>query len=191
MKVLVIGSGGREHAMAWKLAQSNLVTEVIVAPGNGGTRWNGSLNVAPCRSVNIKADDIDGLVKFAQTEQIGLTAVGPEISLSLGVVDAFQAHQLKIFGPTQAAAQLESSKAFSKTFMDEMSIPTAEFGTFTNKADAFDYLDSIDHLVVVKASGLASGKGVIVCDSADEAYDAVTEMLEDGSIVVVEDKKLE
>jgi len=130
MKVLVIGSGGREHAMAWKLAQSKLVSEVVVVPGNGGTTWAGTDGLAPCKNISRNVGDIDGLLAIAKSEGVGLTAVGPEVPLALGVVDAFQAAGLKIFGPTQAAAQLEASKAFSKEFMAEMEIPTAAFGTF-------------------------------------------------------------
>ncbi len=198
MKVLVIGSGGREHAMAWKLAQSKNVSEVIVVPGNGGTEWearnDGQLSLARSRNVAGDVKDIAGLVDIAQKEGVGLTAVGPEIPLALGVVDAFQAAGLNIFGPTQAAAQLESSKAYSKDFMAEIGIPTAEYGTFTNQADALAYLDSIDHLVVVKASGLAAGKGVIVCDSDEDARDAVAEIIDDkrfgaaGDQVVIEER---
>ncbi len=194
MKVLVIGSGGREHAMAWKLAQSNLVSEVLVAPGNGGTTWSGQDGLAPCRTVAGNVEDIQGLLALAQQEGVGLTAVGPEVPLALGVVDAFQAAGARIFGPTQAAAQLEASKAYSKRFMAEMGIPTAEFGTFTGKAEALAYLDSIDHLVVVKASGLAAGKGVIVCDTKDEAIAAVTDIIDDkrfgaaGDQVVIEER---
>lgn len=194
MKVLVIGSGGREHAMAWKLAQSKLVDEVVVVPGNGGTTWAAKDGLAPCRNVAGSVEDVEGLVAIAQKEGVGLTAVGPEVPLALGVVDAFQAEGLKIFGPTQAAAQLEASKAYSKAFMAQMDIPTAAFGTFTDKAAALSYLDTIDHLVVVKASGLAAGKGVIVCDSKDEAIAAVEEIIDDkrfgtaGDQVVIEER---
>ncbi|MEM8858309.1 MAG: phosphoribosylamine--glycine ligase, partial [Chloroflexota bacterium] len=142
MKVLVIGSGGREHAMAWKLAQSKLVHEVIVVPGNGGTAWPKDDHLASCRNVAGNVEDIGELLAIAQSEGIGLTAVGPEVPLALGVVDAFQAAGLKIFGPTKAAAQLEASKAFSKDFMAEIGIPTAAFGTFTDKAQALAYLDT-------------------------------------------------
>ncbi len=194
MKVLVIGSGGREHAMAWKLAQSSVVSEVVVAPGNGGTSWPAQDGLASCRSVPANVEDIDGLLAIAQKEGAELTAVGPEVPLSLGIVDAFQAACLKIFGPSQMAAQLESSKAYSKDFMAEMGIPTAEYGAFTDKAEALTYLDSIDHLVVVKASGLAAGKGVIVCDNKEQAMAAVAEMMDDkrfgaaGDQVVIEER---
>ncbi|MGB4872138.1 MAG: phosphoribosylamine--glycine ligase, partial [Candidatus Promineifilaceae bacterium] len=160
MKILIVGSGGREHALAWKLAQSPLVEEIFIAPGNAGTGLIGT-------NVPIAVEDVAGLVAFAREKGIGLTAVGPEIPLALGLVDAFQAAGLTVFGPTQAAAQLETSKAFAKAFMQEVGIPTAVSATFTDYQQAANYLP--DGPVVVKASGLAAGKGVIVCDNRAEA----------------------
>lgn len=194
MKVLVIGSGGREHAMAWKLAQSSLVSEVIVAPGNGGTSWPKSEKFAPCRSMDVNVEVPAEIVKLAWEEKIDLTAIGPEVPLAKGVVDRFQAYDLKIFGPNEMQAQLESSKAFSKQAMEELNIPTAEFKVFQYKDDALAYLDSINHQVVVKASGLAAGKGVIVCDTKDDARDAVIDMLDNkrfgeaGDYIVIEER---
>ncbi|HNA81240.1 MAG TPA: phosphoribosylamine--glycine ligase [Thiobacillaceae bacterium] len=175
MKILVIGSGGREHALAWRLKQSPRVQKVFVAPGNGGTaREEGVENVA------ITA--IPDLVAFAQNEGIQLTVVGPEAPLAAGVVDAFRAAGLKIFGPVQAAAQLESSKDFAKQFMARHQIPTAAFGTFTEAAAAHAYIDAQGAPIVVKADGLAAGKGVVVAATADEAHAAVDAMLSGNSM---------
>ncbi len=175
MKLLVIGSGGREHALAWKLAQSPKVSQVYVAPGNGGTAHEDGL-------VNVAIADIPALVDFARREEIALTVVGPEAPLAAGVVDAFRAAGLKIFGPTQAAAQLESSKDFAKQFMARHGIPTAAFGTFTDAAAAHAYIDEKGAPIVVKADGLAAGKGVVVAMTADEAHAAVDAMLAGNSM---------
>jgi len=187
MKILVIGSGGREHALAWKLAQSPRVSQVFVAPGNGGTATEDGL-------VNVPLTDISSLVEFVRRDDdIALTVVGPEAPLAAGIVDAFRAAGLKIFGPTQAAAQLESSKDFAKQFMARHGIPTAAFGTFTDAAAAHAYIDAQGAPIVVKADGLAAGKGVVVASSVDEAHAAVDAMLagnsmgEAGHRVVIEE----
>lgn len=171
MKVLVIGSGGREHALCWKIAQ-HPDTEVYIAPGNPGM-----LDVATL--VNIKVDDIPTLVDFAKAEAIDLTVVGPELPLTLGIVDAFQAEGLACFGPSEAAAQLEGSKAFSKNLMKKYGIPTAAFGTFTEVGAAKAFVDEIGVPCVVKADGLAAGKGVIICMTREEADQAIEDMLSD------------
>src|SRR5687767_10749826 len=170
MKVLVIGSGGREHALAWKLAASPKVQLVYVAPGNGGTARD-------VRLKNVAITDIKALADFAQAEKIALTVVGPEAPLAAGVVDAFRARGLRIFGPTQAAAQLESSKAFAKDFMQRHGIPTALYETFTDAGAAHAAIDRRGAPVVVKADGLAAGKGVVVAMTVAEAHDAVDRML--------------
>ena len=177
MKVLVIGSGGREHALAWKLAQSDRVGEVIVAPGNAGTASEDK-----CRNADITANDVDAMLALAQREDVALTVVGPEGPLVAGIVDRFRAHGLRVFGPTAAAAQLEGSKAFAKDFLARHGIPTARFAVHTEVGAALDYLrdtlaDSDDQRIVVKADGLAAGKGVIVATSLAEAETAVTDML--------------
>jgi len=177
MKVLVVGNGGREHAMAWKLAQSPRVQQVYVAPGNGGTARDKSL-------VNVPITDIPQLRQWAQDNQIGLTVVGPEAPLAAGIVDDFRAHGLRIFGPTQKAAQLESSKAFSKAFMERHNIPTAEFETFTDPMAAHAYVDRKGAPIVVKADGLAAGKGVVVAMSLAEAHEAIDFMLVDNTLGV-------
>ena len=173
MKVLVIGGGGREHAMAWKLNQSPKVTRVYVAPGNGGTAVSQHLD-------NIAITDVRALREWAQEEKIGLTVVGPEAPLAAGVVDEFRAHGLRIFGPTKAAAQLESSKAFSKAFMRRHGIPTADYDTFTDPAAAHAFVDRLGAPIVIKADGLAAGKGVVVAMTLQEAHDAVDFMLVDN-----------
>ena len=186
MKLLVIGNGGREHALAWKLAQSNRIQRVYVAPGNGGTALDPDL-------ANVPLTSIAELLAFAQQEKIHLTVVGPEAPLAAGVVDAFRAAGLKIFGPTQAAAQLESSKDFAKDFMVRHGIPTAAYGTFTEAVAAHAYIDAHAAQIVVKADGLAAGKGVVVAQSKDEAHAAVDMMLGDqklgeaGARVVIEE----
>ncbi|WP_312458249.1 phosphoribosylamine--glycine ligase [Pseudescherichia sp.] len=172
MKVLVIGNGGREHALAWKAAQSPLVSTVFVAPGNAGTALEPTL-----QNVAVSATDIAGLLSFAQNEKIDLTIVGPEAPLVIGVVDAFQAAGLKIFGPTQGAAQLEGSKAFTKDFLARHAIPTAEYENFTEIEPALDYLREKGAPIVIKADGLAAGKGVIVAMTLEEAEAAVHDML--------------
>jgi phosphoribosylamine--glycine ligase len=172
MKVLVIGGGGREHALAWKASHSPLVNKVFVAPGNAGTaREPGLENVA------IAADDIQELLAFARAENIGLTIVGPEAPLVAGIVDAFEAEGLKIFGPGKAAAQLEGSKAFTKDFLARHKIPTAEYQTFTEIAPAVEYLYNKGAPIVIKADGLAAGKGVILAQTVEEAIAAVEDML--------------
>jgi phosphoribosylamine--glycine ligase len=176
MKILVIGSGGREHALAWKLAQSPRVSQVFVAPGNGGTAREDGL-------VNLPLTAIPSLVEFARRDSdIAFTVVGPEAPLAAGIVDAFRAAGLKIFGPTQAAAQLESSKDFAKQFMARHGIPTAAFGTFTDAAEAHAYIDQHGAPIVVKADGLAAGKGVVVATTAEEAHAAVDAMLSGNTL---------
>lgn len=172
MKVLVIGNGGREHALAWKAAQSKRVETVFVAPGNAGTALEPTL-----QNVAISATDIPALVNFAQSEKIDLTIVGPEAPLVIGVVDAFRAQGLKIFGPTQGAAQLEGSKAFTKDFLARRNIPTAEYQNFTEVEPALAYLREKGAPIVIKADGLAAGKGVIVAMTLEEAEAAVNDML--------------
>ena len=186
MKILVIGSGGREHALAWKLAQSKRVSKIYVAPGNAGTALEVGL-------YNVPVTAIEDLVKFAQQEEIALTVVGPEAPLADGVVDAFRAAGLKIFGPTRAAARLESSKDFAKQFMQRHGIPTAQFQTFTDAQSAKRYISEHGAPIVVKADGLAAGKGVVVAVSVEEAHAAVEMMFADNKLgdaghrVVVED----
>ena len=173
MNVLVIGGGGREHAIAWKLAQSRKTTRVYVAPGNGGTARSPDL-------VNLDITDVRALREWALANKIGLTVVGPEAPLAAGVVDEFRAHGLRIFGPTKAAAQLESSKAFSKAFMRRHGIPTADYNTFTDPAAAHAFVDRLGAPIVIKADGLAAGKGVVVATTLKEAHDAVDFMLVDN-----------
>lgn len=172
MNILIIGNGGREHALAWKAAQSPLAANVYVAPGNAGTAQEPNLT-----NVDISATDIDGLVAFARANNIGLTIVGPEAPLVMGVVDAFTAAGLTIFGPTKGAAQLEGSKAFTKDFLARHHIPTADYQNFTEIEPALAYLDKTGAPVVIKADGLAAGKGVIVAMTLKEAQDAVHDML--------------
>ncbi|MGK3116553.1 phosphoribosylamine--glycine ligase [Candidatus Pantoea formicae] len=172
MKILVIGNGGREHALAWKAAQSPLAETVFVAPGNAGTALEPAL-----QNVAISATDVPALLAFAQKENIDLTIVGPEAPLVIGVVDAFRAAGLKIFGPTQAAAQLEGSKAFTKDFLARQQIPTAEYQNFTEVEPALAYLREKGAPIVIKADGLAAGKGVIVAMELAEAEAAVQDML--------------
>ena len=188
MKILVIGAGGREHALAWKLAQSARVAEVIVAPGNAGTARE-----AKCRNVAVKVTDIDGLLALAQGEAVALTVVGPEVPLVAGVVDRFRAASLRIFGPTAAAAQLEGSKAFAKDFLARHGIPTAFYEVHSDVDAALAYVHRKGAPIVVKADGLAAGKGVIVAMSLDEAEAAVRDMLsgnafgDAGARVVIEE----
>ncbi|MEI7065850.1 phosphoribosylamine--glycine ligase [Dickeya chrysanthemi] len=172
MNILIIGNGGREHALAWKAAQSPLADKVYVAPGNAGTALEPALE-----NVNIAATDIPALLDFARQNAIGLTIVGPEAPLVIGVVDAFRAAGLKIFGPTQAAAQLEGSKAFTKDFLARQRIPTAEYQNFTEIEPALDYIRRKGAPIVIKADGLAAGKGVIVAMTLEEAENAATDML--------------
>lgn len=172
MNILVIGSGGREHALAWKAAQSPLANKVYVAPGNAGTALEANLE-----NVDIAATDIEGLLAFAQDNDIGLTIVGPEAPLVIGVVDAFQQAGLTIFGPTKAAAQLEGSKAFTKDFLARYHIPTAAYQNFTEIEPALAYLEKVGAPIVIKADGLAAGKGVVVATTLEEAQNAIKDML--------------
>jgi phosphoribosylamine--glycine ligase len=178
MKVLVVGGGGREHALAWKLSQSERIQKVYVAPGNGGTARDANL-------FDVPITDVKALREWAQQEKIDLTVVGPEAPLAAGIVDEFRAHGMKIFGPTKAAAQLESSKAFSKAFMHRHGIPTALYETFTDAALAHAYVDKMGAPIVVKADGLAAGKGVVVAMTAAQAHEAIDFMLLDNSLGVV------
>lgn len=188
MKVLVVGSGGREHALAWKLAQSPRVTEVLVAPGNAGTAREPKM-----RNLPIAAEDIDALVYFTQEQSVDLTVVGPEAPLSKGIVDRFRAAGLRCFGPTQQAAQLESSKAFAKDFLARHQIATAEYANFTEVEPALAYIRAKGAPIVIKADGLAAGKGVILAQTEAEAIAAVEDMLSGnafgaaGSRVVIEE----
>ncbi|MGQ0605725.1 MAG: phosphoribosylamine--glycine ligase [Candidatus Nitrosotenuis sp.] len=166
VNVLMVGSGGREHALGWKLSQSKQVDKVFHAPGNGGTKNN----------IPIQVDEIDKLIEFAANNNC-FTVVGPEVPLSKGIVDKFVEHNLGIFGPTKAAAQLESSKIWAKKFLQRHGIPTAPFGIFDNAKEAKEYVLSLNYSVVIKADGLAAGKGVIVCDSKEDALLAIDEML--------------
>ena len=173
MDILVIGGGGREHALAWKLRQSPKAGKIYVAPGNGGTALAGKFE-------NLPITDVQALRAWAQEHKIGLTVVGPEAPLAAGVVDEFRAHGLRIFGPTRAAAQLESSKAFSKAFMRRHGIPTADYDTFTEPAPAHAFIERLGAPIVVKADGLAAGKGVVVAQTLAEAHAAVDYMLIDN-----------
>ncbi len=188
MKILIIGGGGREHALSWKIAQSPKVEKVFVAPGNAGTARE-----KKCENIAVQAEDVDGLLRFAQQNKIELTVVGPEAPLVLGVVDKFRAAGLRCFGPTQAAAQLEGSKAFTKDFLARHNIPTAAYGNFTDVTQAEAFIKKMGAPIVVKADGLAAGKGVIIAQTTDEAIAAVHDMLagnafgEAGHRVVVEE----
>ncbi len=188
MKILVIGSGGREHALAWKVAQSPEVSEVYVAPGNAGTALEPKVSNVP-----IKATDIDGLLQLAQRERIDLTIVGPEAPLVAGIVDAFQVAKLACFGPSKAAARLEGSKGFTKDFLARHNIPTAAYGRFTDFEAATAYIESQGAPIVIKADGLAAGKGVVLAETTPEAIDAARNMLsgdtfgDAGRSVVVEE----
>ena len=190
MKILLIGSGGREHALAWKLAQSPQVQTVFVAPGNGGTA---TAKQTTAGIQNLPISDLQDLAEFAKREKIHLTVVGPEAPLAAGIVDVFRANGLRIFGPTQLAAQLESSKDFSKAFMKRHGIPTADYQTFSNRLEAHAYIDAKGAPIVIKADGLAAGKGVVVAMSLEEAHAAVDMMLADnklgnaGARVVIEE----
>ncbi len=188
MKVLIIGSGGREHALAWKAAQSSLVNQIFVAPGNAGTALEKNIE-----NIDIGAEDIPALLDFAKTNEIGLTIVGPEAALVAGIVDVFNDNDLKIFGPTKAAAQLEGSKAFTKDFLERHNIPTAFYGNFTEIEPAIKYIKEKGAPIVIKADGLAAGKGVILAQTNDEAITAVKDMLagnkfgDAGARVVIEE----
>ena len=190
MKVLVVGSGGREHALAWKLAGSPRVQTVFVAPGNGGTAGEPGVR-------NVPITDLHALANFAAEEKVGLTVVGPEAPLAAGIVDLFRARGLRIFGPTRAAAQLESSKAFAKDFMQRHGIPTAHYATFTHPVPAHEHVRAVGAPIVIKADGLAAGKGVVVAMTEAEAHAAIDDMLavntlgvqhnEGGARVVIEE----
>jgi phosphoribosylamine---glycine ligase len=186
MRILVVGSGGREHALIWKIAQSKLVEKIFCAPGNGGIA-----QLAEC--IDIKADDVFGLLEFARKERIDLTVVGPEVVLSLGIVDEFIKAGLRIFGPNKKAANLEASKIFSKQLMAKYKVPTADFKIFDDPKAAKKYIEKIGSPCVVKADGLAAGKGVVVAKSIDEAKDAVTSMMQDkifgdaGKKIIIEE----
>ena len=190
MKVLVVGSGGREHALAWKLAGSPRVQTVFVAPGNGGTAGEPGVR-------NVPITDLNALADFAAEEKVGLTVVGPEAPLAAGIVDLFRARGLRIFGPTRAAAQLESSKAFAKDFMQRHGIPTAQYATFTHPVPAHEHVRTVGTPIVIKADGLAAGKGVVVAMTEEEAHAAIDDMLaantlgvqhnEGGARVVIEE----
>ena len=188
MKILIVGSGGREHALAWKAIQSSNVSSVFVAPGNAGTAIENNIT-----NVAISVEDIPALIKFAQQEQIALTIIGPEVPLVMGIVDAFNEAGLKCFGPSAKAAQLEGSKTYCKDFMARHNIPTAEYQTFTETQAAIDYIKNKGAPIVVKADGLAAGKGVIVAETEQQAIEAVEDMLsgnsfgEAGHRVVIEE----
>lgn len=188
MKILIIGNGGREHALAWKVAQSPQAEIVFVAPGNAGTATENKVT-----NIDIAAENIDALKQFAFDKKIDLTIVGPEVPLVAGIVDSFQAENLKIFGPSAAAAQLEGSKAFTKDFLARFNIPTADYGVFTNTEDAIHFVKSGKLPIVIKADGLAAGKGVIIADDIDTAVKTITDMLagnsfgEAGHRVVIEE----
>ncbi len=188
MNILIVGSGGREHALAWKVAQSSKVKQVFVAPGNAGTSLE-----ALIENVAIEVNDISALIQFAQQKNIALTIIGPEVPLVAGIVDQFQAVGLKCFGPSQAAAQLEGSKQFCKDFMARHNIPTAKYASFTNTIDAIAYVKSQTVPIVIKADGLAAGKGVIIADTEAQAITAIESMLlgngfgEAGHRVVIEE----
>ncbi len=186
MRILVIGSGGREHALVWKIAQSELVDKVFCAPGNGGIA-----HLAEC--IDIKADDVFGLLEFSRKEKIDLTVVGPEVALSLGIADEFIKAGLKIFGPSKKAANLEASKVFSKELMAKYKVPTADFKVFDDPEAAKEYIEKIGAPCVVKADGLAAGKGVVVAKTVKEAKDAVTSIMQDkifgdaGNKIIIEE----
>lgn len=186
MKILVIGSGGREHALCWKISQSPKCEKLYCAPGNGGISQIAEV-------VNIKAEDIDGLLNFAKKEKIGLTVAGPEIPLVAGIVDVFEKHGLRIFGPKKELARLEGSKVFAKELMKRLAVPTAEFSVFDNSDEALKYLKTKRTPIVVKADGLCAGKGVIVCKTIAEANNAVKKIMVErifgdaGNKVIIED----
>lgn len=186
MKVLVIGSGGREHALCWKIAQSPKVDKIYCAPGNGGTREIGE-------NINIQVEDIQGLLDFALKEKVDLTVVGPELPLVMGIADAFQENGLRIFGVDKKSAQLEGSKEFSKKFMKKYHIPTARYETYEDLNEAVEGLGEFSYPLVVKADGLCAGKGVVICQSKEEAIDALVDILEkkifgnQGNKVVIEE----
>jgi phosphoribosylamine--glycine ligase len=198
-KVLVIGNGGREHALAWALSRSPQVEQVYVAPGNGGTTWDAADSIglnpgAPSQNVDIDAANFEALIAFTREHQVDLTVVGPEVPLVDGIVDAFQAASLAVFGSVQGAAQLEGSKAFAKDFMVEQNIPTGEYFTTDDYYAARKFLDEYSQPLVIKASGLAAGKGVLICDTREEAEAALHQVMVDkafgdaGTTVVIEER---
>ena len=186
MKVLVVGSGGREHALCWKIKQSPIVNELYCAPGNAGIE-----SEATC--VEISVTDYDSLLKFVKDKNIDLTVVGPEVPLSEGIVDIFEKEGHKIFGPSKLAAEIEGSKVFAKNLMNKYGIPTAAYETFTNVESALNYINNVEFPVVIKADGLAAGKGVIICQTKDEAINAIKSIMSDkkfgdaGNELVVEE----
>ena len=186
MKVLVVGSGGREHVLIWKIKQSPHVSEIFCAPGNGGI-------ASDAKCVDIQATDIDGLLKFAKDQGVEFTIVGPEAPLAAGIVDAFEAKKMKIFGPSKAAAQLEGSKVFAKQFMKRCNIPTASFKVFDDLNKAKSFLTKAEHPIVIKADGLAAGKGVIICNDLNQSMEAVDQIMQDkvfkeaGNQIVIEE----
>jgi phosphoribosylamine--glycine ligase len=177
LKVLVVGSGGREHALAWKLLQSSNIDRVFCIPGNGGTA-----TMPNCQNVSLSIDDFEGILRFAQVQGVGFTVVGPELPLALGIVDYFQSAGCLIFGPTQEGAKIEASKAWAKTLMQEANIPTAASASFQNLAAAQKYLQEQGAPIVVKADGLASGKGVTVAMTIAEASEALDRILRDSLV---------
>lgn len=186
MKVLVIGSGGREHALCWKIAQSQKVSKIYCAPGNGGTE-------SIAENIDIKADEIDKLLEFALENEIDLTIVGPEDPLCRGIVDKFEEKNLKIFGPNEECAQLEGSKEFSKKFMEKYDIPTAKYKSYLDYEEAISDLGNFDYPLVIKADGLCAGKGVVICNSKTEAEDTIKDILvekcfgDEGNSIVIEE----
>jgi len=194
MKVLVIGGGGREHALVWTLARSAVVEQIEVAPGNGGTASLSTRSGSRIRNIDTPADDVDALVAYARDNAVDVTVVGPEVPLVAGLADAFAEAELRCFGPRQAAARLEGSKAFAKAFMGRHGIPTARYAIFRDHADAVAHLDGVDYDVVIKASGLAAGKGVLLPDDPAAARVALDQIMieraygEAGDVVVIEER---
>jgi phosphoribosylamine--glycine ligase len=198
--VLVVGSGGREHTLAWALARSPQVKQIYIAPGNAGTEWpadpaaDGLRPRAAAKNVPITVDDLPALVAFARREEVDLTVVGPEAPLAAGIVDTFQTSGLAVFGPTCEAARLEASKAFAKDFMCQHNIPTGDYAVFDVYQAASDYLNQVEYQVVVKADGLAAGKGVLICDNVDQAQAALRKVMVErafgkaGDKVVIEER---
>ena len=188
MKVLIVGSGGREHALSWKISQSPKVTDIFVAPGNGGTELEKKIT-----NINIDSSDIEGLINFAKSEQIDLTIVGPEDPLVNGITNRFEEMNLMCFGPTKEAAQLEGSKEFMKIFLEKYSIPTAQYESFTNEKEALDFIEKKGCPIVIKADGLAAGKGVTIANTFDEAKETIHELMNSqifgdaGKKVVIEE----
>ncbi|GAB1422475.1 phosphoribosylamine--glycine ligase [Anaerolineales bacterium] len=192
--VLIIGAGGREHALAWKLAQSKHIAQIYVAPGNGGTDWQASPGFASCQSLPIQEMDFDALLDFARSRTIDLTVIGPEAPLAAGIVDLFLKSGLQVFGPSQQAARLESSKAYARDLMRQLNIPSPIYGAFDNADDALAFINEFGQPLVVKADGLAAGKGVLICDTPRQAQAAVSDILLDnifgpaGDQIVIEER---